>query len=175
MVAKCRIWIQKRQQLAQELKATGSRTGLVGKWHLNGEPNDKGFDYFFGSLGGYSSYFEGGKDYRLNEAPFNDFGPDFYSTDTFTDHAIDFIKKYKNINHQPFFLYPSYQAPHNPLQAPKEEIITHRGNYLKGWQAITEARTKNQIKFGIINAETPLPDYPKNLPGWDALTPEQKD
>lgn len=33
--------------IAQELKKAGYRTGIVGKWHLNGEPNNKGFDYFF--------------------------------------------------------------------------------------------------------------------------------
>lgn len=167
--------IENDPNLAQKLKASGYRTGLVGKWHLKGEPNDKGFDYFFGFLGGYSSYFEGSKDYRLNKVPFNDFGNDFYSTDAFSDHAIRFIKKDTNAKHQPFFLYLSYQAPHNPLQASKEEIIAYRGTYLEGWQAIREARIKNQIRFGIIDADTPLPEYPKNLPDWNTLTSEQKD
>ena len=167
--------IKKDPNIAQKLQASGYRTGLIGKWHLKGEPNDKGFDYFFGFLGGYSSYFEGSKDYRLNKAPFNDFGRDFYSTDAFSDHAIGFIKKDTNTKEQPFFLYLSYQAPHNPLQASKEEILTYRGSYLQGWQAIREARIKNQIKFGIIDANTPLPEYPKNLPDWEVLTSEQKD
>jgi arylsulfatase len=161
--------------MAQKLKTSGYRTGLVGKWHLNGEPNDKGFDYFFGFLGGYSSFFEGSKDYRINKEPFNDFGNDFYSTDAFTKRAIDFIKKEENSKNQPFFLYLSYQAPHNPLQASKKEIMKYRGNYLEGWQAIRDARIKNQIAFGIINKDTPLPDFPENLPDWDSLTPEQKD
>ncbi|MDN3664022.1 arylsulfatase [Algibacter miyuki] len=167
--------IKNDTNIAQKLKASGYRTGLIGKWHLNGAPNDKGFDYFFGFLGGYSSYYKGGKDYRINKKPFNNFGDDFYSTDAFTDYAIDFINPQKTKNNKPFFLYLSYQSPHNPLQAPKEQIMAHRGNYLKGWQAIRNARIKNQIKFGIINKETPLPDYPKNLPNWDTLTPEQKD
>ena len=34
--------------LADELKNVGYRTGIVGKWHLQGEPNNRGFDYFFG-------------------------------------------------------------------------------------------------------------------------------
>ena len=165
--------IQKDPNIAQKLKASGYRTGLIGKWHLKGEPNDKGFDYFFGFLGGYSSYFKGSQDYRLNKAPFNDFGDDFYSTDAFSDHAIRFIKK--DTKDQPFFLYLSYQAPHNPLQASKEEIIAYRGTYLKGWQAIRKVRIKNQIRLGIIDPDTPLPEYPENLPDWNTLTPEQKD
>lgn len=167
--------IKNKVNIAQKLKESGYRTGLVGKWHLNGEPNDKGFDYFFGFLGGYSSYFKGSKDYRINKKPFTDFGDDFYSTNAFTDYAIDFVNPEKSQNNKPFFLYLSYQSPHNPLQASKEQIMAHRGNYLKGWQAIRDTRIKNQIKFGIINANTPLPDYPKNLPDWESLSPEQKD
>ncbi|MHA7831768.1 MAG: arylsulfatase [Flagellimonas sp.] len=167
--------IEKGTNMALELKGKGYRTGIIGKWHLQGEPNDKGFDYFFGFLGGYSSYFEGSKDYRLNKEPFNDFDTDFYSTDAFTDQAISFIEKDKNEKNQPFFLYLSYQAPHNPLQAPKEVIMEYRGKYLKGWKAVREARIKNQIRFGIIDASTPLPEYPDNLPNWNTLTPEQKD
>lgn len=161
--------------IAQQLQQAGYRTGLVGKWHLNGEPNDKGFGYFFGFLGGFSSYYEGSKDYRLNKKPFTDFGKNYYSTDAFTDRAIEFIKPVTGVNQQPFFLYLAYQSPHNPLQAPRADIMKYRGTYLKGWQAIRNARIKNQIKFGIIKPGTPLPAYPQNLPDWEALTPAQKD
>ena len=37
--------IRKGTNVAQELQKSGYKTGLVGKWHLQGEPNDKGFDY----------------------------------------------------------------------------------------------------------------------------------
>ncbi|MGB5821111.1 MAG: arylsulfatase [Saonia sp.] len=161
--------------LAQALKKVGYRTGLVGKWHLGGEPNRKGFDFFFGFLGGYSSYFEGSKDYRLNQQQFQDFGIDYYSTDAFTDRAIEFIKPGESKTDTPFFLYLSYQSPHNPLQAPKEDIMKYRGTYLKGWQAIRDARIKNQIKLGIVKPGTPLPAFPQNLPPWESLTPAQKD
>ena len=69
--------IEQGTNLAQVLQQRGYRTGLVGKWHLQGEPNQKGFDYFFGFLGGYSSYFKGSADYRLNSSKFEDFGDDF--------------------------------------------------------------------------------------------------
>lgn len=170
--------IKKGPNIAQKLKETGYRTGLVGKWHLDGIPNDKGFDYFFGFVGGFSSYFHGSrgeKGYHLNKQPFTDFGDNFYSTDAFTEHAINFITPATKNNAEPFFLYLSYQSPHNPLQAPKEDILKHRGNYLKGWQAIREARLKKQIELGIIDSDTPIPAYPENLPDWDSLSPEQKD
>src|SRR5262245_11579979 len=46
--------------LANLLRAAGYRTGLVGKWHLGGSaehhPLSRGFDEFFGFLGGAHAY-----------------------------------------------------------------------------------------------------------------------
>jgi len=69
----------------------------------------------------------------------------------------------------------SFQAPHNPLQAPREDILRHRGKYLAGWQAVREARFRRQLVAGLFPPETELPPYPSNLPDWDALRPEQRD
>ncbi|WP_280818671.1 arylsulfatase [Tamlana crocina] len=166
---------QNGENIAEKLKKVGYRTGLVGKWHLDGKPNNKGFDYFFGFLGGFSSYTRGGKDYRVNDKKFEDFGDDYYSTDAFSEHAVQFVKSSKEPNQQPFFLYLSYQSPHNPLQASKEDIIKYRGSYIKGWQSIRELRIKKQKQIGIIKGNVPLPEYPMNLPKWDSLTAAQKD
>src|SRR5882757_8906040 len=47
--------------LADRLKTAGYATGLVGKWHLGSaakfHPQKRGFDEFFGFLGGAHSYF----------------------------------------------------------------------------------------------------------------------
>lgn len=102
--------------------------------------------------------------------------PDYYSSDAFTDRAIQFIKSTSQSEaDMPFFLYLSFQAPHNPLQAPKADILKHRGNYKIGWQAIREARFKKQKVMGIVAKNDSLPDYPENLPEWKSLTPEQRD
>jgi arylsulfatase A-like enzyme len=42
-----------------------------------------------------------------------------YLTDRITDESIDFIESHKS---KPFFLWTSYNAPHTPLQAPKEYV-----------------------------------------------------
>ncbi|QCX01373.1 arylsulfatase [Aggregatimonas sangjinii] len=167
--------IEKGTNLAQVLQSEGYRTGLVGKWHLDGEPNDKGFDSFFGFLGGYSSYFNGSTDYRMNKEVYDDFGENFYSTDAFSAKAVDFISPKSDEEDDPFFLYLSYQAPHNPLQAYKEDIMAYRGSYSKGWQAVRDARVQKQLTLGLLNADTPLPEYPENLPDWETLSPAQKD
>ena len=166
---------QNGPNIAQRLKEKGYRTGLIGKWHLDGTPNKKGFDYFFGFLGGFSSYFKGSKDYRINEEKYEDFDASFYSTDAFSESAVEFVKSNSKESKTPFFLYLSYQSPHNPLQASKKDIMKYRGSYLKGWQAVRQHRIEKQKSLGLITDEAPLPDYPQNLPKWDTLTDAQKD
>ena len=161
--------------LPEQLHTAGYRTALIGKWHLDGHPMDRGFDHFFGFLEGFADHFEGSKSYRLEREPYAEFAADYYSSDQFTDRAIAFITGAKQEPQQPFFLYLSYQAPHNPLQAPKAEVLNHRGKYLGGWQAIREARFRKQQQLGIVSAGAVLPDYPENLPQWQSLTPEQRD
>jgi arylsulfatase A-like enzyme len=134
---------------------------------------DRGFDHFFGFLGGFSDHFTGSPDYRLDREPFRDFGKNYYSSDHFTDRAINFIRK-KDSN-KPFFIYLSYQAPHNPLQADAEDIRKYRGKYLGGWQKIREARFTRQKASGIVPANAKLPAYPQNLPDWATLSTAQRD
>ncbi|OYV06199.1 MAG: hypothetical protein CFE26_07575 [Verrucomicrobiales bacterium VVV1] len=159
--------------LSEHLHKSGYRTGLIGKWHEKGDPMDRGFDHFFGFLEGFADHFSGAPSYRLDRGPFQDFGPDYYSSDAFSDRAVQFIRDGKP--DQPFFLYLSYQAPHNPLQAPKDDILKHRGHYLGGWQSVREARFRRQKEMGLVPADAALPDYPQNLPEWSSLTPEQRD
>jgi len=162
--------------LSEELHQGGYRTALIGKWHLSGNPMDRGFDHFFGFLDGFSDHFAGSKNYRLDNEPYTAFGPDYYSSDEFTNRAIKFIQTPgPNQKEKPFFLYLSFQAPHNPLQAPKADILKQRGKYAIGWQAIREARFKRQKEMGIVPSNATLPDYPQNLPLWESLTPEQRD
>ena len=52
--------------MAQALRAAGYRTLAVGKWHLNGNPVDRGFDRYFGHLSGMTDYFAGNDTWRLD-------------------------------------------------------------------------------------------------------------
>jgi arylsulfatase A-like enzyme len=163
--------------LPEQLRAAGYRTALIGKWHLRGHPLDRGFDHFFGFLDGFADHFAGSKHYQLDRTPFTAFGPDYYSSDGFADRAIAFIRSSAAPASaaKPFFLYLSFQAPHNPLQAPKADVLKYRGRYAAGWQAVREARFQRQKAMGLVPATATLPDYPKNLPDWKSLTPEQRD
>ena len=162
----------KTRLLSEQLHDAGYRTGLVGKWHLAGHPMDRGFDTFFGFLAGFADHFSGAPSYCDGRAPFTKVGANYYSTDAFTDRAIQFVK---DDAAKPFFLYLSYQAPHNPLQAPAADIAKYRGKYLAGWQSVREARFRRQKEMGLVSADVTLPEYPQNLPAWDSLTDAQRD
>ena len=48
--------------LAEVLRAAGYHTSMVGKWHLGGpkrpSPTERGFDEFYGMIGGFNSCFQ---------------------------------------------------------------------------------------------------------------------
>lgn len=106
--------------LAEILKSAGYTTGLVGKWH-NGSlgsqyhPNARGFDEFIGFRSGGQDYYQ----WVLDRNGRFDRSDGRYLTDVFTEEAIQFIERHKGTQ---FFLHLSYNAPHDPLQAPQEDI-----------------------------------------------------
>ena len=125
------------------LKPAGYKTAIVGKWHLGLKspnlPNDRGFDYFAGFLGdmmnSYYTYVREGQNYmRINYDPVT---PSGHATEVFTNWAIDYLNKAKT-EKEPFFLYLAYNAPHDPLQPPKEFEDAIR----KREPGITETRSK---------------------------------
>ncbi|MEM1228251.1 MAG: sulfatase-like hydrolase/transferase [Planctomycetota bacterium] len=119
-----------QRTIAARLKQVGYRTGIVGKWHLGAasefHPLNRGFDFFYGFLGGGHDYFTVDTTARLHEnykAALDDNGSpaglDGYLTERLTDRAIDFIQQSEE---QPYFLFVSYNAPHTPMQAPESKI-----------------------------------------------------
>jgi arylsulfatase A-like enzyme len=111
--------------LPRLLKRAGYHTAIVGKWHLGLEspniPNVRGFDHFHGYLGDmmddYYNHRRHGINYmRLNE---KEIDPKGHATDLFTQWAIDYVKE-RSVSKQPFFLYLAYNAPHTPIQPPKD-------------------------------------------------------
>ena len=111
--------------LPKLLKSAGYHTALVGKWNLGLEspnkPNQKGFDVFHGFLDDmmddYTSHLRFGNNFmRKNETIVD---PKGHATDIFTQWAVDYIDQQK-ASKAPFFLYLAYNAPHAPIQPPKE-------------------------------------------------------
>ena len=110
--------------LAEDLKASGYATGLVGKWHLGTasafHPLNRGFDEFFGFLGGSHSY----RDWSSADDPvlrgFEPAEDGAYLTDAFSREAVSFIRRHAD---EPFFLYLSYSAVHRPMEKPPRKYM----------------------------------------------------
>ncbi len=109
--------------LATRLQGAGYATALVGKWHLGYRPEfhpqQRGFDEFFGFLGGAHSYFPGGNPgdpIQRNREPVDE---QAYLTDALAREAVSFIERKKE---QPFFLYLAFNAVHNPQHAKAEHL-----------------------------------------------------
>ena len=114
--------------LAERLKPLGYATGLVGKWHLGELPKfsplKRGFDEFWGYLGGAHDYFKaepGGEKSMAGPIVCNykEPAPLTYLTDDEGGDCVDFIRRHKD---RPFFLYASFAAPHSPMQATAEDL-----------------------------------------------------
>ena len=159
---------------AEVLREAGYFTAMAGKWHLQQEPTDRGFQRYFGHLSGATNFFTGDDTFRYNGEAWSDFGDDFYTTDAFTDYALQFIDQALE-RQQPFLVYLAHNAPHYPLQAPEEEVMKYRGRYRGGWDALRQARYERQVAMGLIDAAWPLSPRPEHLPAWDSLNESQQD
>ena len=159
--------------LAEVLGQAGYFTAMSGKWHLDGEPTDRGFQRYFGHLSGATNFFTGDNTFRLNGEPFNDFGEDFYTTDTNTDYALDFLEEAGKVG-KPFFLYLAYNAPHYPLHVKQSDFEKYQTRYQQGWDAIRKQRYARQLESGLIAPSYSLSDRPDYIPAWDDLSDEDK-
>ena len=123
--------------IAESLKKVGYHCGLIGKWHMGAHeifhPLNRGFDEFFGHIGGGHRYLPedltiasdliatSEKESYLtlinrNRIPVQ---TTKYLTDEFSDEAVNFVERNKQ---KPFFLFLSYNAPHGPLQATEQYL-----------------------------------------------------
>lgn len=122
--------------VAEVLQDKGYRTGMIGKWGLgepntSGEPNKKGFDYFFGFYNQrrahsyYPEYLWENTNKVLLYGNENEQNHQ-YTHNLFADKAISFIDR----NHEkPFFLYLPVCIPHDRYELPDVGIYTHKN----GW------------------------------------------
>ncbi|NDV61016.1 arylsulfatase [Puniceicoccales bacterium CK1056] len=181
--------------LGEVLRPAGYRTLWSGKHHARFNPMDRGFDRFYGLLGGAQNHFNPGSKaapgqpapagkgdgnrWVINGNEVRDFiptDPKFYDTDAFTDEALKWLDEY-NEEEKPFLLYMSYTAPHWPLQAWPEDVAKYEGVYDEGYEIIRNARYQRQIELGLIDPETsPLPpmELAKKSLKWGDLSPDER-
>jgi arylsulfatase A-like enzyme len=121
--------------IAERLRSAGYTTGMVGKWHLGEKdgfsPVDRGFESFFGFLGGGHYYLPGANqkgEYAASILHNREARPESrYLTDAFGEEAAAFVEQQRNVT-KPFFLYLAFNAVHTPIQTTDK--------YLKRFESI---------------------------------------
>ncbi len=166
--------------IAEVLKGIGYRTSMSGKWHLGYHdqetwPLQRGFDRYYGILSGASSYLRPRhpRGLTINNEPLPPPDePEYYTTDAFANHAIQFIDELQDDT--PFFAYLAFNAPHWPLHARAEDIQQFVGKYADGWDKMRESRWAKQREMGLFDSTWELSPRDDGARAWDALTPDQK-
>lgn len=97
----------------------------------------------------------------------------FYSTQFYTDKAIEYIDKVR-ADDKPFFGYVTYTAPHWPLQVPEKYSGKYRGKYDAGYTTISENRLAKMKKAGVVSAPAKANPGSACYADWDSLSPEER-
>ena len=156
------------QTVAKLMQEQGYVTGMMGKWHMGTadyqDPNVLGFSEYWGFLGGSHLYYPmddpryHGKYLNMKKpwgiADSHNCLPILhnrepvvwhqYLTRELTDQGINFIKKNRN---KSLFLFMSYNAPHLPLEAPKETIAMFSEEKMT---AIPGVKPKDRAIYGAM-------------------------
>ena len=125
--------------MAERLNEAGYRTALFGKWHLGSadrlHPLRRGFEEFYGFLGGDHSYVNVAHidvGTNLPDPLLDGMKPASsvtYLTDTLGDRAVAYIKQHAS---EPFFLYLAFNAAHTPMEAPGPYSLASRTSQTHG-------------------------------------------
>jgi arylsulfatase A-like enzyme len=130
--------------MGDRMRAAGYVNGWFGKSHLGYKPEfhplKRGFDEYFGFLGGAHDYFDAmGDSHNPILRGTNRVSAIGYTTEDFAEETVKFIRKHKD---EPWFVYLAFNAVHAPLEAPDK--------YTSRFGAITDK--KRHTFAGMLSA-----------------------
>lgn len=140
--------------VSERLRSAGYRSYHSGKWHVDGDPLDNGFDHSYraGNRAGFFHLIGHDRDGVL----LPDFEPErgAHMTVVTADHAIECLQGHAAEHpERPFFQYLAFHAPHFPLHATPEDIARYRDRYLPGWDQLRQERFARQLAMGIAGSQ----------------------
>ncbi|KAK7417794.1 hypothetical protein QQZ08_011490 [Neonectria magnoliae] len=168
---------------------------MSGKWHLwlqkETAPCSRGFDKSFVFLTGCGNHFNyepqledpshgilspmnAGKFWMKDDKFLDrtkDVPDDFYSTTTFSDKLIAYLKE-EDDKERPFFAYLTFTAPHWPPQAPRETIDKYKGVYDEEPAALRGKRLQMLVDLGLIADD--IEPAPMTAEQWNNMTAAER-
>ncbi len=169
--------------VAEYLRAGGYGTYALGKWHLTPDdeltdlgpfdrwPSGKGFDHFFGFLGGAEDQYKP----RLLEDNRSVKPDGRHLNAQLVDKAIAYIDRQQQIAPQkPFFVYLATGATHSPHQVDRDWLDKYRGRFDAGWDVVRQETFARQKKLGLLPPNAELPPRDARVPAWSTLSMDQK-
>ncbi|WP_240509809.1 arylsulfatase [Streptomyces malaysiense] len=174
--------------ISEILVAQGFNTYMIGKWHLvpseyesaagpyDRWPLGRGFDRFYGFLGGDTSQWHPDLVYDNHQIePPATPEEGYHLTPDLVDKAISFIADAKQVApDKPFFLYFCPGATHAPHHVPREWADHYRGQFDEGWDAYREAAFARQKERGVAPPHARLSRHDPDVPEWDSLSPDAR-
>ena len=174
--------------MAELLRSHGYSTYAVGKWHNTAEynvapaadraswPLQRGFDRFYGFIGGETHYFAPAQLVEDNALVDRDTYPaDYYCSDDFTDTAIRWVTSHVSSSpEKPFFLYLPFNAPHAPLQPKRADLARYAGAYDAGWDIVRAERVERQRALGLHARAFAMPGRSPGVPAWNDVAAERR-
>jgi len=154
------------QLLPAYLKSQGYRSYVSGKWHVDGNPEENGFDHSY--LCANSEGFFGAVNHTEDGVKLPPIAKDSsYSTVRTADYAIKFLQEHAaKFDDKPFFEYLAFHSPHFPIQAMPQDIALYKERYQSGWDEIRKERHGRLRQSGIIQCDlSPLDS--SILPSWN--------
>jgi arylsulfatase len=172
------FWIGKNHNVPEtDLAPGGSRK----QW-----PVQKGFDRFYGFLGGETNQWfpDLTEDNRFIDQPY---GPEdgYHLSKDLTDQALQMLRDQNASNpSRPWYMWFCPGANHAPHQAPQEYIDKYKGKFDDGYEAYREWVLPRMIERGIVpegTKLTPINPLPEDIANpadmvrpWDQLNDDEK-
>lgn len=169
---------QEHTTLGEALRKAGYRTFGTGKWHNGTSAYARSFtdggEIFFGGMGDHWNVpacdFDPSGEYKSqpfikdpstsNELSYrkcDHIQAGKHSTELFADISIDFINKHKSPN--PFFMYISFMAPHDPRTMPEKFLNMYEPEKIK---LPASFKPQHDFDFGVSGIrDEKLAPYPR--------------
>jgi len=144
-----------------------SQVGPFDRW-----PSGEGFDH------GYN--FMAADVHQFIPVMWNDHTPEpyrksYHLDQDLADRAIEWITGHKSLKpDDPFMMLWASGSMHSPHQAPAEYRKKYKGKFDMGWDKVRERILDNQIKMGVVPADTKLSGRIDDIPAWDSLNADEK-